>query len=89
MNRLVTGTAENISEVDEVIKKYLQKWTIDRLANVDRNLLRISVYELLYCGDEVPPNVVIDEAIEIAKVYGDEQSSKFINGVLSKVKTSL
>ena len=89
LNQLVTGTTENLPEIDENIKKYLQKWTIDRIATVDRNLLRLSVYELLFCRDEVPPNVVIDEAVEIAKVFGDEQSSKFINGVLSKVKNSL
>lgn len=89
LERLVTGAAEKMDEVDDVIKKYLENWTMDRLANVDRNLLRLSVYELLYCQDEVPANVVIDEAIEIAKLYGDEKSSKFINGVLSKVKDSL
>lgn len=89
LNRLVTGTAEHMETIDEVISNHLEKWTIDRLANVDRNLLRLSVYELMYCQDEVPANVVIDESIEIAKVYGDDQSSKFINGVLSKVKEKL
>ena len=89
LERLVTGAAEKMEEIDTVIKKYLENWTMERLANVDRNLLRLSVYELIYCQDEVPANVVIDEAIEIAKVFGDEKSSKFINGVLSKVKDSL
>ena len=89
LNRLVTGVAEHMETIDEVISNHLEKWTIDRLANVDRNLLRFSVYELLYCQDDVPANVVIDEAVEIAKVYGDDQSSKFINGVLSKVKQKL
>ncbi len=89
LERLVTGAAEKMEEIDTVIKKYLENWTLERLANVDRNLLRLSVYELIYCQDEVPANVVIDEAIEIAKLYGDEKSSKFINGVLSKVKHSL
>ncbi len=89
LNRLVTGTAEHIETIDEVISNHLEKWTIDRLANVDRNLLRISVYELMYCQEDVPANVVIDESIEIAKLYGDDQSSKFINGVLSKVKAEL
>jgi N utilization substance protein B len=89
LNKLVTGTAEHIETIDEVISNHLEKWTIDRLANVDRNLLRLSVYELMYCQEDVPPNVVIDESIEIAKIYGDDQSSKFINGVLSKVKEKL
>lgn len=89
LDRLVTGTAQHMEDIDTVIKSHLENWTIERLANVDRNLLRLSVYELMYCQDEVPANVVIDEAIEIAKVYGDDQSGKFINGVLSKVKNSL
>jgi transcription antitermination protein NusB len=89
LNRLVTGISEHIETIDEVISNHLEKWTIDRLANVDRNLLRLSVYELIYCKEDVPANVVIDEAIEIAKIYGDDQSSKFINGLLSKVKEKL
>ncbi|MDE3839537.1 transcription antitermination factor NusB [Bacillus methanolicus] len=89
LTRLVEGTVQNRDEIDETIKKHLEKWTLERLANVDRNLLRMAVFELKYCRDEVPANVVLDEAIEIAKIYGDEQSSRFINGVLSKVKDSL
>ena len=89
LNRLVTGTTEHIEAIDEVISNHLEKWTIDRLANVDRNLLRLSVYELMYCQEDVPANVVIDESVEIAKLYGDDQSSRFINGVLSKVKEKL
>ena len=76
-------------DIDEEIKTYLEKWSIDRLAAVDRNLLRLAIYELKHCSDEVPVNVVLDEAIEIAKLYGDDQSSRFINGVLSKVKQSI
>jgi transcription antitermination protein NusB len=85
---LVTGVLENKEEIDNMIKQYLEKWKLERLATVDRNLLRQGVYELKYSKD-VPANVVIDEAIEIAKIFGDDQSSRFINGVLSKVKDSL
>ncbi|MEN8700927.1 transcription antitermination factor NusB [Bacillus infantis] len=85
---LVTGVLENKEEIDNMIKQYLEKWKLERLATVDRNLLRQGVYELKYSND-VPANVVIDEAIEIAKIFGDDQSSRFINGVLSKVKDSL
>jgi transcription antitermination protein NusB len=85
---LVTGVLENKEEIDSMIKQYLEKWKLERLATVDRNLLRQGVYELKYSKD-VPANVVIDEAIEIAKIFGDDQSSRFINGVLSKVKDSL
>lgn len=85
---LVTGVLENKEEIDSMIKQYLEKWKLERLATVDRNLLRQGVYELKY-SKEVPANVVIDEAIEIAKIFGDDNSSRFINGVLSKVKDSL
>jgi transcription antitermination protein NusB len=86
LTKLVLGVVEQKNEIDQIIKSNLEKWSLERLATVDRNLLRMAVYELIFANDEVPKNVVLDEAIEIAKIYGDEQSSKFINGVLSKVK---
>lgn len=89
LSKLVSGVSQYKETIDEEIKKHLEKWTLERLATVDRNLLRLSVFELLYLSEDVPANVVLDEAIEIAKLYGDEQSSKFINGVLSKVKEQL
>jgi transcription antitermination protein NusB len=88
-SKLVLGVVETKDEIDNLIKANLEKWTLERLATVDRNLLRMAVYELKYSKGEIPENVVLDEAIEIAKIYGDEQSSKFINGVLSKVKQQL
>ncbi|OLS41754.1 transcription antitermination factor NusB [Bacillus sp. MRMR6] len=87
--KLVLGVVEHKEEIDPLIKEHLEKWTIDRLATVDRNLLRIAIYELKFAKNEVPENVVLDEAIEIAKIYGDDQSSRFINGLLSKVKHKL
>jgi transcription antitermination protein NusB len=89
LTKLVLGVIEQKNEIDPLIKVNLEKWTMDRLATVDRNLLRIAVYELKYFRDDIPENVILDEAIEIAKIYGDEQSSRFINGVLSKVKQQL
>jgi N utilization substance protein B len=89
LTRLVMGVTDHLNEIDQLIKGSLEKWSIERLATVDRNLLRLAVFELKYVHDEVPEKVVIDEAIEIAKLYGDEQSSKFVNGVLSKVKQHL
>ena len=86
LTQLVEGTIKHQAEIDENIKAHLEKWTIERLAPVDRGLLRLAVYELKYGEEDVPANVVLDEAIEIAKIYGDDQSSKFINGVLSKIK---
>lgn len=89
LSKLVLGVVENKAEIDKLIVENLEKWSLDRLATVDRNLLRIAVYELKYFRSEIPENVILDEAIEIAKIYGDDQSSKFINGVLSKVKQKL
>jgi transcription antitermination protein NusB len=89
LTRLVEGVIQHQEEIDRIIKEHLEKWTIERLAHVDRSLLRLAVYELMYCKEEVPVNVALDEAIEIAKIYGDDQSSRFINGVLSKVKQAL
>jgi len=85
---LVTGSIENLEKIDEILKDNLENWTIERLSNIDRNILRIATFEMLKSTD-VPVNVVMDEAIELAKAFGDDQSSKFVNAVLSKVKTSL
>ncbi|XJZ26175.1 transcription antitermination factor NusB [Bacillota bacterium Lsc_1132] len=89
LENIVFGVVEHQTEIDEVIKAHLEKWSIDRLATVDRNLLRIAVFELKFLKEEIPKKVVLDEAIEIAKRFGDDQSSKFVNGVLSKVKEEL
>ncbi|MDR6998681.1 transcription antitermination factor NusB [Neobacillus niacini] len=89
LNRLVLGVVEQKDKIDQLIKENLEKWTLERVAVVDRNLLRIAVYELNFARNEVPENVTLDEAIEISKIYGDEQSSRFINSVLSKVKEKL
>ncbi|MFJ7637152.1 transcription antitermination factor NusB [Peribacillus sp. NPDC097206] len=82
---LVTGIAEKREQIDGMIRDNLENWTLERLANIDRNLLRIAVYEMIHC-DDVPVSVAMNEAIEIAKKFGDDQSSSFVNAVLSKVK---
>ena len=88
LNFIVTDTMQNLDEIDTIIKANLENWTIERLGNIDRNILRVAICEMLKSTD-VPVNVVMDEAIEIAKVFGDDQSSKFVNAVLSKVKQHL
>ena len=85
---LVNGTLSNKDQIDEIIKSNLENWTLERLNNIDRNILRISVFEMLK-STEVPVNSVMDEGIEIAKAYGDDQSGKFVNAVLNKVKQQL
>ncbi|MBM7693253.1 N utilization substance protein B [Peribacillus deserti] len=85
---LVTGTTGNMESIDHTISSHLENWKLERLAAIDRNLLRLAVFEMTSSKD-VPVNVILDEAIEIAKTFGDDQSPKFVNAVLSKVKDDL
>ncbi len=83
---LVNGIINNIKEIDNIIEITAPEWPLSQVAIVDRNILRIGLYELLFGNkDEVPPKVAINEAIELAKNFGGENSSKFINGVLGTV----
>jgi transcription antitermination factor NusB len=82
---LVTGTAEHLEEIDTLIREVAQNWDIERMAVIDRNVLRIATYELLFC-DDIPPKVSINEAIELGKRYSTSNSGGFINGVLDKIK---
>ncbi len=75
---------ENLSKIDEIISKYLENWDFKRLSYVDKNILRLGTYELLYI-DNIPFEVTLDEMIEIAKVYGTEESGKFVNGILDRI----
>ena len=83
-NSLVLGVAKNIKEIDKVISEYATNWQLKRMAVIDRNILRFASYELLF-AEEIPPKVTINEAIDIAKRYGDSESGKFVNGVLDKI----
>ncbi len=82
---IANGVSENIASIDEMLRVYCKNWDISRVAMVDLNILRIGMFELVFCGD-IPSAVVINEAIEIAKIYGSEDSSRFINGILDNVK---
>lgn len=82
---LIAGTIDNQEKVDSLIKEHLTTWTIDRVNKVSLAILRMSVYSLLFMKD-VPPAIVIDEAIDIAKEYGQDDSFRFINGVLDNIK---
>lgn len=88
--QIAKGLVEHLTKIDEIIEKAAPQWPIDQIPNIDRNILRIGLYELLYANkEEVPPKVAINEAIELAKNYGGENSSKFINGVLGTVYKQL
>lgn len=83
-SRLVRGTLDNIKYVDEVVVKYAENWQLHRMAAVDRNILRFAAYEIIFCED-VPPKVTINEAVNIAKKFSQEDSGKFVNGVLDRI----
>jgi len=83
---LISGVTKHIEEIDEIIEKAAPQWPIDQIAIIDRNILRIGIYELLFEDKTaVPPKVAINEAIELAKSFGGESSRRFINGVLGTV----
>jgi len=81
---IVLGVEKNKEKINEMISSCADNWKIDRMAAIDRNIMRIAVYELLFT-EEVPPKVAINEAIEMAKKFGDKDSSKFVNGILDKI----
>jgi N utilization substance protein B len=83
---IVDGVIEHLDQIDSIIKKAAPQWPLDQIALVDRNILRLGLYELLFGNrDEVPPKVAINEAIELAKSFGGESSGRFVNGVLGTV----
>lgn len=84
MKQLVTGVDEQKEQIDKLIETYLINWTLERISLIDKTILRIALYEIIFIED-IPHAVSINEAIELAHKYGDENSHKFINGILSKI----
>ncbi|MEW9674572.1 transcription antitermination factor NusB [Lentibacillus sp. L22] len=84
LEKLVSGVINHKTEIDSVITNHLEKWSITRIATVERTILRIATYELRYL-DDMPAKVSINEAVELAHTYGDDKSGKFVNGVLSRI----
>jgi len=82
---LVNGTLEHQKEFDRLISRFSEEWELDRIANVDKNAMRLALYEMKYV-DDVPPTVAIDEAIELVKLFGSEDSGKFVNGILDTIR---
>jgi len=83
--KIALGTEKNLTEIDNMISSVALNWKLKRMGYIDRNILRMAAYEILFL-DEIPPVVSINEAIEIVKIYGTEDSPKFINGILNKIK---
>ncbi|MBS3898061.1 MAG: transcription antitermination factor NusB [Dethiobacter sp.] len=82
--QLAEGTLLHLAEIDNILAKYLVNWEFGRLAAVDRSVLRLATYELLYCAD-IPTAVSINEALELSKLFNSDESAKFLNGVLDKL----
>jgi transcription antitermination protein NusB len=85
---LIRGALEHRDEADEVIKKHAKNWELHRIAAVDRNILRLAIFEMLH-REDIPPVVSINEAVDIAKKFSTQDSGKFVNGILDKVKGEL
>lgn len=81
---LVKGVMSNLSEIDKTINNYANNWSLERITNIDRNILRMAIYEILYLKN-IPKSVSINEAVELAKKYGTKSSFSFVNGVLGKI----
>ena len=82
---LVKGVAKNLKEIDERIVQFAANWQLERMAVVDRNIMRLGAFELLY-RDDIPPKVSINEAVELAKKFSGLESGKFVNAILDKIK---
>jgi N utilization substance protein B len=87
-HRLIDGVREHNKTIDTVIEQYSSNWKLSRMSCVDRNVLRIAVFELLFCED-IPPKVSINEAIDVGKRYGTEESGAFINGILDSIRLAM
>ena len=86
---LVKGVVENKEKIDKLIKDYVKDWDIGRIPKADLSIFRIAIYEMYFSPENISPNIAINEAVEIAKIYGDDDSPRFINGVLGQmVKTA-
>jgi N utilization substance protein B len=83
-DRLVQGVIEHSGALDDLIGRYAEHWTVSRMAHIDRTVLRMAVYELLYLPD-IPARVTLNEAIDIVKLFGDDQSGAFVNGILDRI----
>jgi len=82
--KLVHGTLEKLTAIDQTIERFAENWAISRMACVDRNILRLATFEILHL-EEIPVKVAINEAVELAKRYGETDSSKFVNGILDRI----
>ncbi|MCL6590977.1 MAG: transcription antitermination factor NusB [Firmicutes bacterium] len=88
LTELVSGTIQHLKEIDTEITRFSEGWKLERMASTDRNILRMAVYEIKY-RDDIPPGVSVNEAVDLAKKFGDEESGKFVNGILGNLVRTL
>jgi N utilization substance protein B len=88
VERLVLGVSEHRQEIDRLIEQYSENWRLDRINMIDLSILRLAVFELLYCED-IPPKVTLNEAIDLGKRYGTDDSGGFINGILDRIQNEM
>ena len=86
--KLVNGVLGTKNQIDALVERYSQNWEINRMSCVDRNVMRIAVYEMLFC-DDIPPKVSINEAVDIGKKFGTQESGAFINGIMDSIRGAL
>jgi N utilization substance protein B len=86
---LILGVVKNTEEINTMIEKYAPDWPLSQITTVDRNVLRIGIFELLFTDEEIPPKVAINESIELAKSFGGDSSGRFVNGVLGSIYNDL
>ena len=82
--KIVSGVCQHEGEIDVIIEHYSEHWRLKRMSIVDRNILRLAIFELMFC-DDIPPKVVLNEAVELGKKFGSDKSGSFVNGILDKV----
>lgn len=85
---LVEGVLLILPEIDALVEKYSSNWKISRMSRVDRNVMRIALYEMLYC-DDIPVKVTINEAVDVGKKYGTEESGAFVNGIVDRIRIAI
>jgi len=84
LERIVQGVLEHFEEMGQLIEKYSEHWRLSRIAPIDRAILRMAIFELLYC-DDIPPKATLNEAVDLGKRYGSDNSGAFINGILDRI----
>lgn len=82
---LLQGARENIEKIDEILSQNSKDWKVSRMASIDRNILRLAIYELFFAPEKLQPGIIINEAVELAKKYGTDDSGRFVNGILGSL----